>query len=156
MADQVKSPAVAKAEADLKALERFHQAVQNANAALGAAKMTADPERIAAAEADLAAARKAEAESGVTDRDIAIASQAVLDARGETHTEENILPPDHGLRTVEADADLATALARGNQKRIAEAQRALDDAITEDAREKSDHVAASHERTMANIEGAKS
>lgn len=154
MAEVQKSPAVEKAEQKLKDLERFEHMVADANTALRAAELAGDPKRVVAAQADYDAAVQARDNSGVTPRAIAEASQEVLDARGETHTEENILPPDHGLRTVEAESALADALGRRKSPRtIAVAENLVAEAAAADAQEKADHVAASHERTMARLEG---
>ena len=156
MTDAPKSPALVKAEAQLKSLERFKVAVADANIALRAAESLGDKDKISAANAVYLAAAKADQESGITDRDIAEASQAVLDARGEAHTEVNVLPSDFGLRSVEANSDLATALGRNNPKRVEAAQAALTDAEAADAKEKSEHVASAPARTLAAQEGSAS
>lgn len=82
-----------EAETRLKALEAPKNAVANANIILKAAQQKGDPDEVTAAQAVYDAAVKAVADSGTTQRDIDIAAQAVLDERGETHSEVNILPP---------------------------------------------------------------
>jgi hypothetical protein len=94
--------ATSEAAAKLAALEQHKIAAKTANFKMIRAQQLAeqhadDPDEAArfAAKAEQhaaekAAADKAHAESGVTQRDIDIAAQAVLDARGEGHTETNI------------------------------------------------------------------
>ena len=154
MADEQKSPAVAAAEAKLMDLEKYR--IDNAHAltALRAAEQTADPDKIAAAQKALSDAKAAEAEANIQPDQVAQASQDVLDARGEGHTELNILPPDHGIRTVDADSALADALGRRKSPAVIEKLQAeLADAQKADAAEKAAHATAAHERTLASLKG---
>ena len=94
------------AEANLKGLEQHIHTADLANSHVGRHLRRAeedaevDPEaakqhleKAEAATQRRDSALKAHADSGVTDRDIDEAAQMVLDARGETHSEVNILPP---------------------------------------------------------------
>lgn len=157
MTDAPKSPEVLQAESKLKTTERFRHAVSDAKVALAAAGLTGRKDLIESAEAALAAAEKAEQVSGITQEDIDAAAQALLDATGQSHTEENILPPDHGAATAEAEFDLAMARSRRSRPAVIEAkERALADAVAADEKERNDHIVASTKRTLANLEGAKS
>lgn len=81
------------AELKLQELERFHHAADLANVALRRAESEGDPDKVAAARAAWEAAVKARDTSGISQRHIDLAAQAVLDERGEKHSETNILAP---------------------------------------------------------------
>lgn len=85
-------PSVEDAEAALAALERPGHVTAAANNAFRMSEYSGDPEKIAAARADLDKAIADERAANINPRDIDRAAQAVLDARGEAHTEENVLP----------------------------------------------------------------
>lgn len=148
---------LATVEATLAALERHRQAAATANFKAcraetlmhmhgddpeQSAKYKADVERHRAEHADALAAH---AKSGITDQDIALASQAVLDARGEAHTELNILPPGHGMRTV--NAEIALSLTK-HQDDLPFALQRVAIAAAADREELLTHVAAGHACTQ--------
>lgn len=156
MTDLSKSPELQKAEDRLKDLERHRRAVAEADTAHKNAMLSGDKDAVAKAAAVHQAAVQTEKESGITQQDIDQAAQEVLDARGETHSETNILPPDHGIRTADADADLAIARSRNRPALIKEAEANLVEAQRLDAEEKAAHVAAAHQRTIDAQKGEQS
>ena len=147
MAD--KSDAVAAAEAALQDREKFVHAVHDANTAVRTAEMSGDGEKVKRAQGALADAIKAHQESGVTDRELAELGQAVLDARGESHTEVNVLPPDFGVELVDARQALAQARMTQRKSTIAEAEAHHDKTEKAVRVAKAEHVAGGAERTKA-------
>lgn len=149
---------VEDAERELAALEKHRHAVADARSALNAAKFTGDPNIIEKALDALRAAEAARDASGITDRDIARAAQAVLDMRGEAHTETGILPPDHGINTVRASNLVAEAMRRhanGEVDRgtVIEAQEALQAAEAADNAAKLQHATERHAETTVTLQG---
>lgn len=140
---------VEEAEAALLALEKPGHDVALANIALRRAESDGDTNAIRAALDKYRAALLAQEAAGITPMQIALAAQDVLDARGEAHSETNILPPDHGIATVMAGRALAMAQGDRNPKQIAAAQKDLADAEAEDEAAKVAHVAEAHRRTVA-------
>lgn len=146
-----------EAEDELKRLEKPTHDVDAAKAALSRAEFTGETALIAKAIEDYKAALVAKEASAISQGDVDRAAAVVLDLRGESHTEENILPPDHGLATVLAGRELA--LAQGElvlspngasaQRKVAEAKEKLNDAEKQDGAAKDAHVAESHRRTLA-------
>lgn len=84
---------IQSAEAALKDLEKFTHDEMHANTAYRAALLSGEPEKVEVARGDYQGAVQDRIGSGITQRQIDEAAQAVLDARGEAHTEVNILPP---------------------------------------------------------------
>jgi len=82
-----------EAETALAVLEQHTHDYENTKHALANALLTGDPDRVEAATVAHAAALKIRDASGMTKGDRFRAAQAVLDERGEAHTETNIHPP---------------------------------------------------------------
>lgn len=147
------------AEAALLALEKHSHATSDAWFAVCQAKFTGDPKIIAAAEAKHAAAVAAEVEAGIAPGDVDKAAALVLALRGEQHTEQGMLPPNHGIRTVMAERALAEAIRlenfEGKTGLVGPATQAVEDAKAADLNDKIAHMEASHERSQSeHAEGA--
>lgn len=146
------------AEATLKGLEKYGHAVADANSALQRSKFSGDPKIIEASQVEYDAAVAAETEAAIDPRDVARAAEAVLALRGEQHTEEGILPPDFGKRTVMAER----AVAEGRRAELYDgavgaetaAQTELEKVLALDAADKAGHMQANHDAAMAAHEGA--
>lgn len=82
-----------EAETTLAEAEKHGHDYENAKHALANAVLTGDPEKVEAATKAANDALAIRTASGVTKADRFKAAQAVLDERGEAHTEENIHPP---------------------------------------------------------------
>lgn len=145
------------AEATLLALEKYGHAVDLANVEYRKSEFSGDPKLIEAAKKVYDDAVAAELAANINPRDIAVAAEAVLALKGEQHTELGILPPNHGIRTVKAERDLADARRRElfeNEKgAIEKAEENLADAVAVDAEEKAKLMAASAERAAAEHAG---
>jgi len=146
------------AEAALLALEKYGHAVAQANVELCNAKFSGDPAIIAPFQTKYDEAVKAQAAAGIDDLDIQRAAELVLALRGEQHTEAGVLPPNHGIRTMQAERVLANALAEkalgtGKQEAIDKAGELLAEAASLDAAEKELHMTEGHERALAEHAG---
>lgn len=145
-----------EAEDLLAALEKPAHDVARAASKLRRAELDGDAAVIGAAAGVYADALKAQEVANISQRHVDTAAQAVLDSRGEAHTETNILPPDHGIKSVLAARALAVALGDFSPGRDAAIERTLKDleqAEAEDAADKAAHVAESHARTLSALEG---
>lgn len=145
------------AEATLLALEKYGHAVDAANVLFRKEEYTGDPGRIEAAKKLLDEAIAAEKAAAIDPRDIARAAEAVLALKGEQHTEQGILPPNHGIATVKAERALADARRRelfeNETGAIAKAEKDLADALAADAESKANHMTANAERAAAEHAG---
>lgn len=83
-----------EAESNLDALEGSKHELARANFKLRNAEMIGDPALVEKYLAEHTAAANAHVTNPATDRQIDAAAQAVLDERGEGHTEKGVLPPD--------------------------------------------------------------
>lgn len=138
-----------QAEELLAALEKPKHDVDRAAAKLRRAEFLGETDEITKAAAAYADALKAQEAAGVNPRDVAIAAQAVLDARGETHTETNVLPGDHGLDAARAAKDLALADSEKDMRAMEEAQSRLESTTASATAAKAQHVTDGHQRTLA-------
>lgn len=144
-----------EAETKLAALEKPKHDLMWANRALCRAKQFGDAETIKAAQAAYDQAKQTADASPVAVDVINEASQAVLDERGEAHTEIGILPPDHGIRSVRANRALALALGEASQgdknakASIPALEKALKDAEAADAADARKNRDANHARVNA-------
>ena len=145
------------AEAALLALEKYKHATMQAWHALKQAEYSGDPNIIEPAQKAWHDAVAAEKAADIDDRDIDRAAALVLALRGEAHTEQGVLPPDHGLRTVLAEKALAAARAaevhEGKTGLVAQAEKDLEAARALDLEEKTAHMTDSHDRTQAEHTG---
>jgi hypothetical protein len=145
-----KSPAVLAAEAKLLGLERFGHAVDEARTELQYANARGKAPLSEDAKAQLAAALSAQADAGIVQVDVDAAAQELLEARGEGHTETGILPPDFGIRTVQAENAFADAHREGTAAMVA-TSAALDEARAADHADKLAHVEESNTAAIAAI-----
>jgi hypothetical protein len=82
-----------KAETALAELEKHGHAHANAKHFHANAIMTGDPDKVEAAARIMGETLAARTAAGITKGEVARAAQAVLDERGEAHTETAIHPP---------------------------------------------------------------
>lgn len=167
MTDTKQDPKVAEAEEALGKLEVHQNNIELAANNLQYAKEDlskgrAKQDAVDKAQAEYDAAVNAMYDANIDPEAVRVAAQTVLAARGEAHTETGILPPNHGIRTVSAEAGVARALgdivALGHtpatDKALADAQAALDKAEKDDAADKLAAANANHKNTTDALQEA--
>jgi hypothetical protein len=147
-------PDIEAAETTLQQLERHRHASATARRALQTAEFSGDKGKIAAAKDALTAAETAEKADGASPQDIDYAAQAVLDARGEVHTETSVLPESLGAPVMAARRTLSHARQEGTPKDVADADAALKAALAANTDARENHARQGLDRHFAEQKAA--